>query len=47
MFNILYNNFMAKFSHADKILLKKKQVNIKNKFMTISIIDIKFYMCIV
>ena len=38
---------MAKFTCADKILLKEiKQVNIKNKLiqlMTISIIDIKFY----
>ena len=37
---------MAKFTHADKILLKKTQVNIKIKLiqlMTISITDIKFY----
>ena len=37
---------MAKFSHADKILLKKKEVNIKNKLIQLmknSIIDITFY----
>ena len=37
---------MAKFTHADKILLNEKKVNIKYKLielLTISIINIKFY----
>ena len=41
IFNIINTNFMAKFTCADKILLKEKnQVNIKKKLiqlMTISI----------